>query len=362
MSQVAHEACVEGGASVDAGAAAWRSVSTTHSVGPTVSVLAALAFLLGGCASSAASPGPTNVTASGPAPVVASPSVTAGETARSGGCDSMSREVPTTIELAVDGRRRDALLYAPPLTTNGESSKPMPLVLMFHGYSSSPEDFEALTAMSKKADDAGFILVYPRAIENPSRWDLAGARDTTFVDALLTELEARLCVDTRRVYAAGHSMGGGMAKLIGCRLAYRVAAIASVSGLYGPAWGDPCNPSRAVPVVAFHGVIDPIVPYGGGPVNATGAPPVIAVQAWAADWARRNGCSGEPEVQPAIGEVEPLVWKGCTAPVELYRIPHGGHTWPGSAIDDPALTTQDISANDIIWGFFARQELPAPWS
>ncbi len=282
--------------------------------------------------------------------------MTPGVTARTGACASTSSDVPTTIEETLDGRLRDALVYAP---TRGEPSEPMPLVLAFHGYSSSPEDFEALTVLSKKADAAGFILVYPRAIGNPSAWDLAGTRDTAFVDALLAQLEARFCVDTRRVYAAGSSMGGGMANVIGCRLADRIAAIASVSGLYGPAHGDPCTPSRAVPVVAFHGVIDPIVPYRGGPVNAAGAQPVIGVEAWAAGWAKRNGCNGEPEPQPAIGDVEPLAWKGCAAPVELYRILHGGHTWPGSPIDDPALTTHDISADDVIWEFFARQALPA---
>lgn len=235
----------------------------------------------------------------------------------------------------------------------------MPLVLAFHGYNSSPEDFEAFARLSKKADDAGFILAYPRAIDDPSRWDLAGTRDTAFVDALLTQLEASFCVDALRVYAAGHSMGGGMANVVGCRLADRFAAIASVSGLYGPAHGDPCTPSREVPVVAFHGVLDPIVPYGGGPINAAGAQPVIAVEDWAAGWAKRNGCSRGPEPRPAIGDVEPLAWKGCAAPVELYRIPHGGHTWPGSPIDDPMLTTHDISANDVIWEFFVRQALPA---
>ncbi len=259
------------------------------------------------------------------------------------------------VGVTLDGRPRDALVYVP---TGGASSSPLPLVLMFHGYHGSPEEFEALTAMSRTADAAGFILVYPRAINDPSRWDLAGAGDTAFIDALVIELEARWCVDRRRVYAAGFSMGGAMAHVTGCRLADRIAAIASVSGTYGPAWGDPCAPSRAVPVVAFHGVLDPIVPYRGGPVNSAGAQPVIAAEAWAAGWATRNGCSGGPEPQPAIGAVEPLAWKGCAAPVQLYRIPSGGHTWPGSPIDDPALTTHDISASDVIWEFFARQALP----
>jgi polyhydroxybutyrate depolymerase len=83
-------------------------------------------------------------------------------------------------------------------------------------------------------------------------------------------------------------------------------------------------------------------------------PPVIGVEAWAAQWARRNGCDGGPSQQSAIGTVEPLFWQGCVAPVELYRITRGGHTWPGGFQDDPAMTTHDISANDVIWDFFTR--------
>ena len=87
-------------------------------------------------------------------------------------------------------------------------------------------------------------------------------------------------------------------------------------------------------------------------------PAVIGVEAWAADWAKRNGCHSGPAKQPSIGEVEPLFWQGCAAPVELYRITGGGHAWPGSPNDDPQMTTHDLSANDVIWDFFAHFALP----
>ncbi len=42
----------------------------------------------------------------------------------------------------------------------------------------------------------------------------------------------------------------------------------------------------------------------------------------------------------------------------LYRIEGGGHSWPGAAPDRGAgLTTQQISATDLILAFFADHRL-----
>jgi polyhydroxybutyrate depolymerase len=277
----------------------------------------------------------------------------------SSGCSSDATPVPNEMSVQVGNQMRTALVHVPP----SAAVQPRPLILVFHGYGDSAEAMGHLTLMSVKADDSGFIAVYPRGIGNPSKWDVDGTSDTKFVDALLTRLEQGLCFDTRRVYATGVSMGGGMANIVGCRLAARIAAIAPVSGVYGPNWGDPCKPSRPVPVVAFHGLIDPIVPYRGGPIvdpehRSKDLPPVIGVEAWAANWAKSDGCIGGSAQQPSIGEVEPLFWQGCAAPVELYRITLGGHAWPGSPNDDPQMTTHDLSANDVIWDFVARFALP----
>lgn len=115
-----------------------------------------------------------------------------------------------------------------------------------------------------------------------------------------------------------------MVNALGCRLSERIAAIASVSGLYGPRGEGSCPPI-SMPVLAFHGVVDPVVPYAGGAITdpegrTAGDPPVIGVESWAAGWAARNQCNPQPQALTAIGHVVPLVWHHCTAPVELYRI------------------------------------------
>jgi polyhydroxybutyrate depolymerase len=263
------------------------------------------------------------------------------------------------LTVAVGGNSRQALVHVP---TSINSGTPFSVVLVFHGLGDTPQLVEDMTAYSKKADESGFVAVYPQALGDPARWDIAGSSDTTFIDALLTTLEADTCVDPTRVYATGMSMGGGMVNALGCRLSERIAAIAPVSGLYGPGWEGSCTPAGSMPVLALHGLVDPIVPYAGGPVTdpegrVNDAPPVIAVESWAAGWAARNQCDPRPIAGQAIGQVVPLVWQHCDAPVQLYRINDGGHSWPGSSWDDPQ-TNRDISATDLIWQFFKTHALP----
>jgi len=266
-------------------------------------------------------------------------------------CPTLGAVQYLTVQTAEGSRQ--ALVHLPAPTANGG---PLPVVLVLHGLGGTTVDVEDQTAFSTTADQAGFIAVYPQGLGDPPSWDIAGASDTAFIGSLLTALELDACVDPARIYAAGFSMGGGMVNALGCRLADRIAAIAPVSGLYGPDWEGACAPVRPMPVIAFHGVLDPLVPYDGSTAGADG-PPVIAVESWAEGWATRNHCDPGPVAQPAIGQVVPLFWHGCAAPVELYRINDGIHSWPSSSFDDPQANGE-ISATELIWQFFSTQSLP----
>ena len=58
-----------------------------------------------------------------------------------------------------------------------------------------------------------------------------------------------------------------------------------------------------MPLIAFHGTADPIVPYDGGR-SASFDLPFPAVPDWIAAWAGRNGCDATPEPLLAHGEVK----------------------------------------------------------
>jgi len=265
------------------------------------------------------------------------------------------RAATRTVTVDVGDRARSALVHAPEAAEGGSAP---PLVLAFHGFASSPDDMAAGTGLSTKADEAGFVVVYPAGAGTPAAWELVGETDTDFVAALLAALESQICFDPSRVYATGFSMGGGMAGMVACRLADRIAAVAPVSGVHLTDATARCRPTRPVPVVTFHGVLDEVLPYEGGPAPGR-YPKVIGAEAWAVTWAGRNGCDADAKaVERVSGTVDRLSWTGCEAPVELYRITNRGHSWPGSPFDASPETVDDLPATTVLWEFLARHALP----
>ncbi len=261
----------------------------------------------------------------------------------------------TSIGVVVDDQERAAVVHVPRVDHDENG---LPVVLGFHGFGGTTDDFEGDTGLVATGDAEGFVTVFPAALGNPSRWDVRDPEspDLAFVDALLDDLEARICIDRNRIYATGFSQGATMASAVGCSRPDRFAAIAPVAGTYGPMWRDICA-GEPVPVIGFHGVLDPVVPYHGG--TDAGGRPVIGADQWATEWADMNACMAGPEAQPSIGDVQPLFWTGCTAAVEFYRVTGAGHSWPGGPHDDPEMggSTEAVSANDLIWSFFERHSL-----
>ncbi|MBU1880316.1 MAG: hypothetical protein KJ734_15315, partial [Chloroflexi bacterium] len=181
-------------------------------------------------------------------------------------------------ELESGGQRRHYLLHVPP---GYAADQPAPLAINLHGLGSNAAQQEQISGMSRLADAKTFIVVYPEALGDPATWRVgAGSPDVAFIRDLIQHLAGQYRIDPARIYATGISNGGGMANRLGCDMADVIAAIAPVSGAY-LFWQD-CQPGRPVPVLAFHGTADRIVPYEGG----QGLP---FVREWAETWAARNG-------------------------------------------------------------------------
>jgi polyhydroxybutyrate depolymerase len=120
-------------------------------------------------------------------------------------------------------------------------------------------------------------------------------------------------------------------------------------------YDNACDKAVPVPLIAFRGTADEIVPYAGGKVACCGGPVVHSTKADIASWARHNGCRPVPAVGRS-GQVETSTYTGCAgrADVVLHTIVGGGHTWPGAiALPGLGVTTRDINASQVIWEFFA---------
>jgi polyhydroxybutyrate depolymerase len=256
-------------------------------------------------------------------------------------------------QIISSGVSRHYILHVPAAYQGREA---VPLLINFHGLGSNSRQEEALTGMSAKADREGFIVVYPDGLN--ATWYTGpgtdGQQDRQFVRDLITFLESQYSIDPRRIYATGISNGGGMTDRLGCSMSDIIAAIAPDSGAYN-FWQD-CSPSRPMPVLAFHGLDDNIVPYTGG-IPQMMEPPIPD---WAVAWAERDGCGSTPAETSPVDTVTVQTWSGCqgSAEVILYTLANHGHSWPGSPVMPKAITSQAINATDVMWAFFKEHPLP----
>jgi len=272
-----------------------------------------------------------------------------------------------TIKVQEGTTTRSADLYIPAKYSN--TSGNVPLILSFHGYGGSGAGHGTLTGLDALADTYGLLTAYPDGLPiDPNNlnkglhWTVdSGSPDVQFIRDLITKMESlNYRVDPSRIYATGISNGGGMTHRVGCDLADIIAAIAPVEGGYPePGWKD-CNPTRPMPVLSFHGLPDPVVPYNGGPGTAIAAGHIFAnIPEWAAAWAQRDSCNMTPTDSQYNSHVDKKVYSQCKgkATIILYSIDDNGHAWPGSSMPH---ASRAIKATTEIWNFFTQYTLPSP--
>ncbi len=272
--------------------------------------------------------------------------------------------------LTVDGHERTYFLHLPPSHDRGE---PLPLVMVFHGGGGKAQNAIRTTNFNELADEEGFIVVYPNGTGpldvEVFTWNggdccgnamLENADDVGFARAILADVQSVAGVDLSRVYAAGLSNGGIMAYRLACEAADIFAAIDSVAGTLNYA---PCEPSRPVPVIHFHGTEDEHILYEGG----YGPESIVqvdfaSVQGTIGFWTAFNGCAPEPRLRKFLN-IRHETWDGCAenSSVELYTIVGGKHAWPGG--EGPAWLggdwpIQTLSATRVTWEFFVSHPKP----
>lgn len=266
---------------------------------------------------------------------------------RSRGC-SATAAVPgktTSSSLVSEYWRRT---YRVHVGASAQPGDPLPLVLNFHGRGGSGAAIEDYSGLLPVSDREGFLLVSPDGLGGPAGWG-AGASlpqwnidDIQFGKDLLAAVEDTYCVDTTRVYAVGHSNGAFMASRLACAMGGRIAAIAPVAGVYVPAEG--C--AAKVPVLAFHGTGDDVVPFNGGLVRESYR--YRGTRREIADWVAIDRCGTATSTEQLNTRVTVETHLGCDRPVTLVTIKDAGHGWPGVPGTDLAGV---IDTPQMIWDF-----------
>ncbi len=268
----------------------------------------------------------------------------------------MAQPTDDTWTVVSKATERTARVHVP---ASYDPTKPTAVVLNFHGYTSDTTQQAILSLMNAKADTEGFVVVYPQGLNNS--WNagaccgqsaMSAVDDVAFVADLLDTVDAKLCLDRRRVFSTGMSNGGFFSHRLGCELATRIAAVAPVAGVLGVPM---CEPARPVPVMHFHGTADQLVPYEGNPDLMF--PPVPDTFA---GWAQRDTCSGSPIETFRNSDSHCSTYRSCAggAEVTLCTVDGGGHTWPGGTPIPTGYTTPFLSATDAMWTFFTQHPLP----
>jgi poly(hydroxyalkanoate) depolymerase family esterase len=181
--------------------------------------------------------------------------------------------------------------------------QPLPLIIMLHGCTQSPDDFAAGTCMNLNAEDHNCFVAYPAqaASANASKcWNWfrpgdqeRGQGEPSLIAGITGQVMSHYCIDAERVYAAGFSAGAAVAVILAATYPDLYAAIGVHSGLACGAASDVPSAlaamrqiqpaarhrsgrpsprgvvSRTVPAIVFHGDQDTTVhPHNGDQVVA----------------------------------------------------------------------------------------------
>ncbi|WP_345949315.1 prolyl oligopeptidase family serine peptidase [Mucilaginibacter sp. PAMB04274] len=230
-------------------------------------------------------------------------------------------QAPTSVAIrqwTINGITREATLYVP----GTAKSKLTPVIFLFHGHGGNMKEMYRSHDFSKLWPEA--IIVVPQGLKTPGQLvDRAGNkagwqqvpgdsndRDILFFDEMLSSLQREYQIDTKRIYATGHSNGGSFTYLL---WAMRGGVFAAVA------------PSAAV-AFRFNDMLKP------KPVmHIMGETDLLVKPAWQERQLRTllkvNNCltTGEP-----FGRFSTLYPSLSLTPVVLFSHP-GGHAYPEEA-------------------------------
>ncbi|MEW2332101.1 cellulose binding domain-containing protein [Micromonospora chersina] len=273
-----------------------------------------------------------------------------GTAAATAGCGRAPTLSSGTHSIQSGGRTRTYILRVP---DNYDSNRPYRVVFGFHWWGGTATDVATGQTVQRdvwsyyglqRLANESTIFVAPQGLDNG--WANTNGEDLAFVDDMIRQLDAGLCVDTTQRFAVGFSYGGAMSYAIACArpTAFRAVAVQSGGQLSGCDGG-----SQPVAYLGVHGIRDGVLNISGGRTLRD-------------RFVRNNGCAAQSPAEPAQGSLTHRVttYSGCSA----------GHPVVWAAFDEGHIAApQDGATGDsgyrtwvpgVVWSFFTQFQGSTP--
>jgi poly(hydroxyalkanoate) depolymerase family esterase len=274
------------------------------------------------------------------------------------------------LAFANEAGSRDYKLYIPSSFTG----QPVPLVMMLHGCTQSPDDFAAGTRMNLMAEEFGFLVAYPAqpTSSNPSKcWNWfrpgdqrRGRGEPALIAGIAQQIAKDYPIARGQIYVAGLSAGGAAAAIVGSAYPDIFAAVGVHSGLACGAASDIPSAfnamrqgdsranlyrqngcSRPIPTIVFHGDRDTTV-------SSVNGDQVIAQAKAGADLTRKvdRGQSRGGIKYTCVSEMD----QGGRTVLEQWTLHGCGHAWSGGSTEGSYTEPRGPDATREMIRFFLQ--------
>ncbi len=222
----------------------------------------------------------------------------------------------------------------------------MPLVIMLHGCTQTPEDFAAGTAMNVLAEEFGCVIAYPGQPSGANAqkcWNwyrpedqASGTGEPAVIAGLTRDILRDFAIDPASVFVAGLSAGGAAALITGCAYPEIFSAIGVHSGLaVGAAQDVPSafaamrngargkTIAKAVPTIVFHGLADSTVKPDNGRAVIDQMVGRVAGVRKSTEFVKSSGMRQAKRTQYRTSTDRTIA--------ELWEVEGAGHAWSGGS-------------------------------
>ncbi|WP_276301227.1 PHB depolymerase family esterase [Halorussus lipolyticus] len=296
----------------------------------------------------------------------------------------------------------DGRTYKKYVPTGADGSTNVPLVVMLHGCTQSPDGFKDETQMNQVAEQENFIVIYPdqtTTADFNECWQWFNDANTTrgngelaLIKGMVDQVKSNHAIDDKRVYAAGFSAGGAFVPNLVVEYADVFAAGGVHSGLMydvaetqsdgstvmsscssGPSPAEEGQDAydrmedfgitRPVPTIVFHGTSDyTVYPCNGDEeterATYTNDLALDGTDDDNLDYTADNTTTGSGDslsyTKYEYADDNGTVW------VEKYKVDSMGHAWSGGASGGSYTAPGGPDASQRIWNFFSRFTLDGP--